>query len=193
MEGLTAADVGAVTRNNMGYDGFGGNSAIWLIAILAMCGGFGWNNRNGYGLDGRFATTEDVAEQANFTRLESQNNSIREAIGQGFTNIGNGICQAEYQNLQNISALGSRLQDCCCEQKQIALENRYLSAQNTSVILQNQDHNTQKILDVISQNKIESLQAQVNKLQLDQAMCGVVRYPNGATYNAGGFPFGCGC
>ena len=61
------------------------------------------------------------------------------------------------------------------------------------VILQNQDHNTQKILDVISQNKIESLQAQVNKLQLDQAMCGVVRYPNGATYNAGGFPFGCGC
>ena len=44
-------------------------------------------------------------------------------------------------------------------------------------------------LDAIQQNKIESLQSQVNQLQLQSAMCGVVRYPNAITYNAGFSPF----
>ena len=48
---------------------------------------------------------------------------------------------------------------------------------------------TQKILDAMAQNKIESLQAQVNQLQLQSAMCGVVRYPNATTYTSGVSPF----
>lgn len=53
---------------------------------------------------------------------------------------------------------------------------------------------TQKVLDAIAQNKIEALQAQVNQLQLQAAMCGVVRYPNATTYCSGSNPFGgCGC
>lgn len=52
----------------------------------------------------------------------------------------------------------------------------------------------QKVLDAIAQNKIEALQAQVNQLQLQAAMCGVVRYPNATTYCSGSNPFGgCGC
>lgn len=48
---------------------------------------------------------------------------------------------------------------------------------------------TQKVLDAIQQNKIDSLQAQVNQLQLQSAMCGVVRYPNATTYTAGMNPY----
>ena len=51
---------------------------------------------------------------------------------------------------------------------------------------------TQKILDVISQNKIEALQGKVNQLELQNAMSGVVKFPNSWTYNAGSGPF-CGC
>jgi hypothetical protein len=51
---------------------------------------------------------------------------------------------------------------------------------------------TQKILDVMAQNKIESLQGQINQLQLQNAMCGVVRYPNAMSYSAGTSPF-CNC
>ena len=69
------------------------------------------------------------------------------------------------------------------------MENRYLDAQNTASINANTTAQTQKILDAISQNKIETLQAQVNQLQLQSAMCGVVRYPNASTYSAGYGPF----
>lgn len=38
------------------------------------------------------------------------------------------------------------------------------------------------------------MQNQINQLQLSQALCGVVRYPNTFAYNAGPSPFcGNGC
>jgi hypothetical protein len=41
---------------------------------------------------------------------------------------------------------------------------------------------------MISQNKIEALQAQINQLQLAAATAGVLRYPTSWTYAAGQFP-----
>lgn len=200
MEGtMSAADIAAVTRPNMygygyGDGGFGGSSWMWLIALLFLGGGFGGYGR---GYDGRCATVEDLNNASNFTRLENQVGMNGQAIAQGFTNIGNGICQAEYQNLQNYNALSKELANCCCENKQISLENRYLAAQNTAEINANVTTQTQKILDALAQNKIESLQAQVSKLQLDQALCNVVRYPTTNVYATSCNPFagfnGCGC
>lgn len=43
---------------------------------------------------------------------------------------------------------------------------------------------TQKVLDTITGNRMADMQNQINQLQLSQAMCGVVRYPNTFTYNA---------
>lgn len=199
MEGtMSAADIAAVTRPNMygygyGDGGFGGNSWMWLIAFLFLGGGFGGYGR---GYD-RAATVEDLNNASNFTRLENQVGMNGQAIAQGFTNIGNGICQAEYQNLQNYNALSKELANCCCENKQISLENRYLAAQNTAEINANVTTQAQKILDALAQNKIESLQAQVSKLQLDQALCNVVRYPTTNVYATSCNPFagfnGCGC
>ena len=53
----------------------------------------------------------------------------------------------------------------------------------------------QKILAKLDADKIESLQAQVNQLQLAQATNGVLRFPNSWSYGAGPFPpiYGCGC
>ena len=50
----------------------------------------------------------------------------------------------------------------------------------------------QSVKDMIAQDKIESLQAQVSQLQLAQATSNVLRYPTAWTYNAGISPF-CGC
>ena len=46
----------------------------------------------------------------------------------------------------------------------------------------------QSVKDMIAQNKIESLQAQVSQLQLAQATAGVLRFPNQWSYGAGQFP-----
>lgn len=164
-----------------GYgDGFG--SYIWLFAILAlMNGGFGgWGNR-----DGRCATVEDLNNSANFTRLENQVQSNGTAITTAATNLGNGICQLGYQLATDFGALGKEMSECCCG------INRNIDGVNYNIAEQ-----TNKILSALKDSKIETLQSQVSQLQLNQALCGVVRYPTSATYNAG-YPFyygyNCGC
>lgn len=52
----------------------------------------------------------------------------------------------------------------------------------------------QSVKDMIAQNKIETLQAQVSNLQLQNAMNGVVRYPTNTFYSVPSPCFnGCGC
>jgi len=71
-------------------------------------------------------------------------------------------------------------------------QTRYESAMNTAAVNAVTTAQTQKILDAIAQNKIESLQGKINQLELQTAMAGVVRYPLSTTYSAGGSPF-CNC
>ena len=48
-----------------------------------------------------------------------------------------------------------------------------------------------KKANALAQNKIETLQGRINQLEMQNALCNVVRYPNMMTYNAGASPF-CG-
>ncbi len=97
--------------------------------------------------------------------------------------------------------------DCCCGTKMLISEtgnniaagiaqSRYDAALNTAAINNNTTAQIQKVLDAISQNKVEELQSKVNALELQNAMAGVLRYPNSWAYNAGTSPFcntGCNC
>ena len=49
----------------------------------------------------------------------------------------------------------------------------------------------QKILDKMAADREASLQARVNQLELQQAMCGVIKYPMSSAYAAGSPFFGC--
>ena len=49
----------------------------------------------------------------------------------------------------------------------------------------------QGVKDMITQDKFEAMQNRINQLELQNQLFGVVRYPNGWTYNAGTSPF-CG-
>lgn len=201
MDNLSAADVAAVTRGNYGYGygdgcGFGNGNGIWLFAILAlMWGGFGGNRWNN-GFDGRCATVEDMNNTTNFARLESQVQGNGQAVAQGFTNLGNGICQLGYQQATDFGNLSKEVATCCCDIKQGILENRYLSAQNTAAINANTTAQVQKVLDKLCADQASAMQARIQQLELQSALCGVVRFPTQATY-AAGFPFvnncGCGC
>lgn len=51
----------------------------------------------------------------------------------------------------------------------------------------------QKIADLIVGNRMEDMQNRINQLELQNQLNGVVRYPNGWTYNAGNSPFCNGC
>ena len=68
----------------------------------------------------------------------------------------------------------------------------YNNAMNTASINATTTAQTQKILDAITTNRIDELQNKVNALELQNAVAGVVRYPNALTYSAGASPF-CNC
>lgn len=180
---------------NDGY-GFGG-SGIWLFAILAlMWGGFG-GNRFGNAFEGRCATVEDLNNSANFTRLENQVQGNGTAITTAATNLGNGICQLGYQLATDFGNLEKDLADCCCGINRNIDAVRYENAMNTAAINANTTAGIQKVLDRLCEDKLAAQQARISQLELNQALCGVVRYPTSATFNAG-FPFlfngfNCGC
>lgn len=78
--------------------------------------------------------------------------------------------------------------------QETAAQNRYDALLNTNAINANIAMSNQKVLDALAQNKIDALQGRINQLELQQAVAGVVRYPNGWTYSAGTSPFcNCGC
>ena len=195
------------TKGTQTMDDFSSSGGIWLFAILALMwgGGFGgFANAIGYQ---NLATQNDV--QRGFDNQNSMANQ-REILGA----VTNGTAQSvaatnqvfhdlvgyvgdKYAELnRDILTVGAGVQqaianqnDCCCSTKmliqEVASQNRYDNAMNT-----------QKILDVLSQNKIEELQGKIQQLELAQSLNGVVRYPNSLTYNAGQSPFcncGCGC
>lgn len=74
-------------------------------------------------------------------------------------------------------------------------DSKYASALNTASINENVTAQTQKVLDAIAQNKIDTLQAKVNELQLAQATAGMLKFPQSWSYNGGFFPpiYGCAC
>ena len=197
MENLTAADVAAVTHPYGGYGGYGGygdgmfgGSGIWLFAILAlMWGGGGMWGRNGF--NERCATVEDINNSANFTRLESQVDNIGQTMTRSFTDLGYGISRLGYEMAQQFGATNTQLAECCCGINRNIDAVRYEGALNTAAINANTTAGFQKILDKLSEDKAAAQAARISQLELQQALCGVVRYPISTTYTAG-YPFSFG-
>lgn len=181
MENMSAADLAAITRpDNDGY-GTGGGWIIWILLFAALGGGgFGFGGGN------RAASVEDLASGFNFAGVNNKLNEITAGIAGVNTNLGNAICSSTYE-------LASKISDCCCQTQLGIQQVRYdMAVQNGDLkaLIHSEGEATRAM---IQQNKIESLQAQVNQLQLAQAMCGV---PKISTAAWGVYPYTyapCGC
>lgn len=227
MTDLSAADVGALMMANGGRSGMTGAGAGALGGIGGFLGGIllggilggnwfgnrgGFNNAIGYE---NLATSNEV--QRGFDNQNSMANQreILSAVNQNFHDTLT-VLQDKYGELardiaavqvSQANALANQNQ-CCCDTKlliteQSALTNaniaqsRYDAAMNTSALQATIVAENQKTRDMFTQNKIESLQNQINQLSLANQMLGVVKYPMSTAYTSGGNPFcncsGCGC
>ena len=177
-----------------GNSGFGGGG-MWIFALLILLGllngGFG-----GMGAKGSPVTEADLCSANSFSELKGSVGRLSDQVGGAYTGLQNGISNLGYETLKNFNGISTQMASCCCETNRNIDGVKFDMANYAASINANTTANTQKILDAICGNRMADMQNQINQLQLQSALCGVVRYPNSITYGAGASPFcntGCGC
>lgn len=204
---MTETGITPVMNVGGGADGFGGGSFMWifgLIVLLALFngGGFGFGGNNG----NSNAIQNDINRGFDNQNLQAQTRDIMSAVTNGTaqsvaaTNQTFHDSLAAMQGLYNetardIAALAvgqanmlANQNNCCCETKQLIMQSNYDGAMRDAATNANFTAQIQGVKDMIAQNKIEALQAQVSQLQLQAATSNVLRFPNAWTYAGGYFP-----
>ena len=205
--GLTASDVALMSRDGDGFgNGWGG--MIWLFAILAMMGGgFGWNG----GAGNSNAIQNDINRGFDNQNLQAQTRDIMAAVNAAsMTGVQTtnqvyhdivGFVGDKYNELQrDVASLAvgqanllAHQNECCGSLTRQLMQNNYDAAMrdaatNAAIVAQ-----AQAIKDMFMGDKMDAMQNRINQLELQNQLQGVVRYPNGWTYNAGNSPFCGGC
>lgn len=148
------------TNNGNGMLG-GDWMAMWfLLALLGFGnGGFGsgfgngGNNMIGYEL-GKAATQADVASGFNNSAVLGNLNDIKLGQQTGFAGVQQTLCQG-------FNGLNMELANCCC-QTQRAIDNVNFNAErNTCKLLENQNQNTQRIIDWLNCKETQALRDEV--------------------------------
>lgn len=189
------ADIAAVTKDN---DMGGSGGWLWIIVLFLFMFGAGWNRSGGQ--DGQAVTESGLCNAMNFNNLENAVGRLSDQTQTQTQTLGNGISSLGYETLRNFAdtqasvkdgdyALSQQIANCCCTTQRAIDGVNTSAAMNTAAINENTTAQVQKVLDAISQSKVDALQGQVQQLQLQSALCGVVRYPSATTYNAGFNPF----
>lgn len=189
--GLSASDVALLDGNNgLG----GGNGFMWIFGLLILMGMFngGWNNNAA-------ATQQDVQTTAQYGNLLDGNRDLANLITNGTAQSVAAVNQAKYDNINVAKDIQSVLttqlaeikvaqanalanQNQCCTETRLEMAN-LIAGLNQNVVAQ-----SQKVLDMITGNRMAEMQNQINQLQLAQATSGMLRFPNNWTYAAGNFP-----
>ena len=189
----------------------GGNSWIFLFAILAlMWGGNGFFGGN-RGYDNSNAIQADVNRGFDNQNLQAQTRDILAAVNaasmagvQATNQVYHDVVSYvgdKYGELQRDVAglavgqanLLANQNECCGGLMRQLMQNNYDAALRDAATNANFTAQIQGVKDIIAQDKMEAMQNRINQLELQNALFGVVRYPNGWTYNAGNSPFCCGC
>lgn len=194
MENYSLSDLRAAVDG--GNDGWGNGGGAWWIIILFlfvfMGGGWGMNRQGEFGQYATAASQQEILFGQQFGQLNDR-----------LTNIGNGICNLGYEMQGNVGQLGKEMA--------LAQNGTNMTIMQTGNNIQAQMAEccctTQRAIDGVNANieakfaaleksqleqRIAEQSARIASLEMDNRMYGVVRYPNGYTYNAGNSPF-CGC
>lgn len=169
------ADIAVATGGNRNNDGFGDGNGWWIILFL-LFGMFGWG---GYGFGGGYGGGgfNSPAGQGFATRSDIDAALATQGIESGITGIGTQLCNGFAGVNSAIANLGYQNQQCCCDLKQAIGDVNYNMAAQTNIlqntvnngfrdVIEAQNAGTQRIIDTITQDKIQSLQTELQSAQL---------------------------
>lgn len=169
-----------------GNGGFGDGNGWWVILFLFALMGGNWGGFGGNGNNGvlPYLYNDDTKSAVNrgfdTASLSGQLTGIQNAVSNGFST-------AEVANCDRFMNLQSQLANCCCENRLasanlgalVQSENcadRQALSDGIRDIIANQTAGTQRILDMMCQDKIDAknekiveLQNQLNMLNLAQS------------------------
>lgn len=170
------SDIAAASGGN----GFYGGEGIWflLLVVLLGGGGFGWGRNNGdFGQYATAASQQEILFGQQFQNLDNKMDRLGNGIADSTFALNNSIKDGNAMVAGRVVDEGRALQTQLCQ---------HFADTNATTIAQ-----TQKILDAIAQNKIDSLQAKVTQLETQNMFCGIPRIN---PYGYGVYPYnGCGC
>lgn len=167
------ADIAAATGGNRNNDVFGDGNGWWIILFLLICGWGGYGFGGGYNGGG----TNTPGFQGFATRSDIDAALATQGIESGITGIGTQLCNGFAGVNSAIANLGYQNQQCCCDLKQAIGDVNYNMAAQTNIlqntvnngfrdVIEAQNAGTQRIIDTITQDKIQSLQTELQSAQL---------------------------
>lgn len=177
------------SEDGRGNGMWGEGSWIWIILILALCGG--WGNGFGNNAGNGALTRADLCSEFSFSDLQNGVRGIQQGlcdgfyalnntVQNGFHGVDNAVCTLGYQTQQGFNGIGAQISSCCCETQRAiergfcdvnynmatqACDTRNLIQTTTRDIIDGQNANTRAILDFLTQDKITSLQAENQTLK----------------------------
>lgn len=190
----------------MNETGLMGGGGLWIFGLIMLFLIFGGSNGFMGGNGNVNALNADMQRGFDAQNMNMQTSAILNAVTNGTaqtiaastanaTNAinaikdGNASLIREFGNVETaLTALSGDMQNCCCSIKQQIMQNNYDGAIRDAATNANFTAQIQGVKDMIAQNKIEALQAQVSRLELAQATSGIVRYPTTMSFDAGPFP-----
>ena len=178
---LSASDVALLSGRDGYGDMFGGNSMMWIFALLILAGG-GFNGWGGNGFANAIGY-ENLATQAQVDRGFDTQNMIanqRETLAAVNQTFHDSLAanQALYNEAsRDIAALSvgqanllAKQNECCCATLRAIDGVNYNNAMNTAAINENTTAQIQKVLDAITGNRMADMQNQINDLQLQNIL-----------------------
>ena len=190
MDNYSLADIRAVTGAD--ENGWGGGGAWWIIILFLFM--FGMNGFGGFGGQNGALTRAEMQQGFDTAEVTRKLDGLSYGLSDGFyaqnTTMLNGFAgvTAAVENARFAA------QQCCCETNRNIDGVRYDAQKNTCDIITAIHAEGEATRNMMQQNEIQQLRDRIQRAELRDAMCGVVRYPMATTYTSGGNPFcGCGC
>ena len=188
MENYSLSDIRAATEHERD-EGFGGG-AWWIIILFLFL--FGMGGFGGFGGQNGALTRAEMQQGFDTAEVTRKLDGLSYGLSDGFyaqnTTMLNGFAgvTAAVENARFAA------QQCCCETNRNIDGVRYDAQKNTCDIITAIHAEGEATRNMMQQNEIQQLRDRIQRAELRDAMCGVVRYPMATTYTSGGNPF-CGC
>lgn len=181
-EGMSPADVMALSGNGGNGGMWGENGLFWVIILFLFAfGGWGGRGIGGGGVQDNYVLTSDFAQVerkldglANglcdgFYTQAQLINGVQGALATQGYETRNAITQGTIAGMQNANALQAQIAQCCCDNRAAiadvnynmathACSINYANANNTRDVIDNQNANARAILDAIKESEFKAMQ-----------------------------------